>query len=441
MTFAERASHPASVWVSTANPPPSLPALADDVDTDVAIVGGGFTGLAAAHHLRKAGIECTVLEANDAGWGASGRNGGMAVARFKKPFSTLAATYGTPTALRLHAMILEAIDTLEATVREYGIDCGFTRCGHLTPAHGRAALATLEADVRWLEAEAGDTVPRLLDSAAAAGEIGTRRYVGAYLDPRAAGIHPLNYARGLAAALAGRGVPVFVDTPVTGLSEEDGRAVLDTAGGRVRARHVILATNAYSDSCALHPNLHRCIVPVSTSVIATTPLPEEIAASILPSGRLASDTKRIMHYFRMLPGRRFLFGGRGDLLGRDRPESYLGLEEAMRAYFPQLKEARIEHRWSGKVAVTLDDFPHIGRASKGVLFALGYGGRGVALSNLLGKYLARLVAGDRVDAGPMSENAFRPIPFHQLRVPAMQVVAGYYRYRDVLESERAASVD
>src|SRR5690348_15174215 len=99
MKFAERAPHPASVWVSTANPAPSVPTLAGDVDTDVAIVGGGFTGLSAAHHLRKAGIECTVLEANDAGWGASGRNGGMAVARFKKPFSTLVATYGTPTAL------------------------------------------------------------------------------------------------------------------------------------------------------------------------------------------------------------------------------------------------------------------------------------------------------------------------------------------------------
>jgi glycine/D-amino acid oxidase-like deaminating enzyme len=379
-----------------------------------------------------------VLEANDAGWGASGRNGGMAVARFKKPLSTLAAAYGTPTALRLHGMILEAVDTLEAMISEYGIDCGFARCGHLTPAHGRAALATLEADIRWLETEAKDSVPLLLDAAATAREIGTRRYVGAYLDSRAAGIHPLNYARGLAAALAARGVPIFVRTPVTALSEAAGRTDLAAGGGRVRARQVILATNAYSDSWPLHPNLHRRIVPVSSSVITTAPLAEETAASILPNGRLASDTKRIMHYFRMLPGRRFLFGGRGDLLGRERPEGYLRLEEAMRTHFPQLAAARVKYWWSGKVAVTLDDFPHIGRLSKNILFAVGYGGRGVALSNLLGKYLARLIAGEHVDAGPMGENAFPRIPLHQLRIPAMQAIAGYYRFRDEQESERAA---
>jgi glycine/D-amino acid oxidase-like deaminating enzyme len=145
-----------------------------------------------------------------------------------------------------------------------------------------------------------------------------------------------------------------------------------------------------------------------------------------------------MHYFRMLPGRRFLFGGRGDLLGRERPEGYLRLEEAMRTHFPQLAAARVKYWWSGKVAVTLDDFPHIGRLSKNILFAVGYGGRGVALSNLLGKYLARLIAGEHVDAGPMGENAFPRIPLHQLRIPAMQAIAGYYRFRDEQESERAA---
>ena len=155
-----------SIWESTGNAPPALPSLQGDSAHDVAIIGAGFTGLSAAHHLHKADVDCVVLEANDAGWGASGRNGGMAVARFKKPFSTLAGKYGNETARRLHGMIHEALDTLEATVREHGIDCDFKRCGHLTPAHGEIAMETLEADIRWLEKEAGDKVPRLLDRAA-----------------------------------------------------------------------------------------------------------------------------------------------------------------------------------------------------------------------------------------------------------------------------------
>lgn len=430
MTDIASAPHPSSVWLTTANPAPDLPALVGDLEADVAIVGGGFTGLSAAHHLRKSGLECVVLEANDTGWGASGRNGGMAVARSKKPFSTLSDTYGTPTTLRLHALILDAIDTLEATVKEYGIDCGFSRCGHITPAHGRVAMQALEADVRWLEQHARDTVPQLFDRAQTEAEVGGGRYLGAYFDPRAAGIHPLNYARGLAAGLVAHGVPIFAGTPALRLVEERGRTTITTPRGAVRARAVILATNAYSDRFKLASNLHRRIVPVSTSVIATAPLSDNIVQTILPSRRLVSDTKRIMHYFRMLPGGRLLFGGRGDLLGRERPESYRGLEEAVQALFPQIGDVQVEHRWSGKVAVTLDDFPHIGRAAKNIFFAMGYGGRGVALSNLLGKFLARWVGGEDIDVGPMSSNPYRAIPFHWLRVPAMRAVASYYRYRD-----------
>jgi glycine/D-amino acid oxidase-like deaminating enzyme len=427
-----------SVWEATANAPLALPALPGDVEHEIAIIGAGFTGLSAAHHLHKAGVDCVVLEANDAGWGASGRNGGMAVARYKKPFSVLNEKYGTATALRLHALIHEALDTLEATVAEHAIDCDFQRCGHVTPAHGKAAMATLEADVRWLKAEAGDAVPCMLDRAETARELGTERYVGAYLDPRAAGIHPLNYARGLAGALARRDVPIYVKTPAVSLREESGAVVIGTPRGQVRARRAILATNAYtSDMGRLHPDLHRRIIPVSTSVIATAPLSDSIAPAILPNGRLASDTKRIMHYFRLLPGRRLLLGGRGDLLGRERPESYLGLQKAVRLLFPQLGQVRIEHRWSGKVAVTLDDFPHIGRLSNRVFFALGYGGRGVALTNLMGKYLARLVQEQPIDAGPMGTNPFRPVPLHALRLPAMHLIAGYYRYLDARETTSA----
>jgi gamma-glutamylputrescine oxidase len=426
------APHAPSVWASTARATPPLLRLEGEVKTEVAIIGGGFTGLATAHHLRKVGIASVVLEANDAGWGASGRNGGMAVPRYKKGFAALAAKYGTPATLRLHALIHEAVDTLEATVGEYGIECDFARCGHITAAHSREALAALEDDVRWLEREANDTVPELLDRAAARQAIGTEAYVGGYLDPRGVGIHPLDYAQGLAAALSRTGVPIYVGSPVTKLDAGGHPSIVATPHGRVLARHVVFATNAYSELAPRMKGLHRRVVPVNTSVVATAPLPPKVAPCVLPSRRLVSDTKHLMNYFRVLPGDRILFGGRGSILGTQSDSIYRGLKAQLAVTYPILGEPEIVQTWSGKVAVTLDDFPHLGRLDGNLWYALGYGGRGVALTNLLGKLLAGLIAGNEIDAGPMTTNRFAPIPFHQFRIPAMQMVAAWYKLRDRL---------
>jgi glycine/D-amino acid oxidase-like deaminating enzyme len=420
------------VWAATARPAPPLAALERDLQAEVVIAGAGFTGLAAAHHLARAGIACAVLEAHDVGWGASGRNGGMAVLRYKTPWAALARRHGEAVARRLHRLLLEAVDTLEQTVAERGIACGFARCGHITAANGRSALAMLREDLRWLAA-AGDRAPRLLDAHETAELCGTRDYLGGYLDPRAAGIHPLDYARGLAAALARQGVPIFVATPATGVCEDAGGVTVATAGGSVRARALVIATNAYTELFPLAPGLARRVVPVSTSVLATAPLPEPVLRRLLPQGHLVSDTRHLLNYYRVAPGGRLLYGGRGSLTGRESPQVYAGLEHRLAQTFPALEGAAIEHRWSGKVAVTLDDFPHIGRLSPRVCYAMGYGGRGVALANLLGKLLARLAAGETVDAGPMSTAPFAPIPLHALRVPAMKAIAGCYRVLDALK--------
>lgn len=425
------AAHPQSVWVSSARPARAFPQLTADLRTDVAIIGGGFTGLAAAHHLARANVACAVLEANDIGWGASGRNGGMAVLRYKTPWAALARHHGEEVARRLHGLLLEAVDTLEATVAELGIDCDFARHGHITAANGKAAIAMLEADVQWL-ATIGDRAPRMLDAEATAELAGTDCYFGAYLDPRAAGIHPLNYARGLADGLANRGVPVFAGTAAIAV-EEDGEGLsITTSGGTVRAQQLVIGSNAYSELFNFGNDLHRRIVPVSTSVITTAPLPEAQLRALLPQGHLVSDTRHLLNYFRIAPGGRLLFGGRGSLTGSESPGVYSGLERKLVETFPALAGVPIDHRWSGKVAVTLDDFPHIGRLGPRISYAMGYGGRGVALTNLLGKMLAGLAQGETVNAGPMGTGAFAPIPFHALRIPAMKVVAGYYRLLDAL---------
>jgi len=423
--------HAPSVWMTSALPARIFPRLENDLQVDVAIIGGGFTGLSAAYQLARSGVACAVLEAHDIGWGASGRNGGMAVLRYKTPWAVLARRHSEKIARRLHALLLSAVDSLEATVADLKIDCGFSRYGHLTAANGRSAMAMLESDVRWL-AMIGDRAPRMLGREETAELAGTDCYLGGYLDPRAGGIHPLNYARGLAAGLSDLGVPLFTGSAVTAVSEDGQGVNLVTAGGTVRAKQLLIGTNAYTELFPFATNLQRRIVPVSTSVITTEPLPESCLRAVLPQGHLVSDTRHLLNYFRIAPGNRLLFGGRGSLTGRESPDVYLGLERKFFEIFPSLVGTAIDHRWSGKVAVTLDDFPHVGRLSPRVAYAMGYGGRGVALTALLGRMLADIAQGRDADVGPMSTGAFTPIPFHALRIPAMKTVAGYYRFLDAL---------
>jgi gamma-glutamylputrescine oxidase len=428
----QSAQHPDSYWVETSNPASILPTLAGEQKADVVIIGAGFTGLSTAYHLSQAGIQAIVVEAEDVGWGASGRNGGMLPPRYKKGFASIAKIYGNEVTRRLHAIIHEAIDTVESIVSDCALDCGFARTGQITAAHSRAHLASLEQDCAWMTAEAGDRTAQILSRSNTADEVGASIHVGGWFDPRGAAIHPLNYVRGLANALQKRGVPIFVRSPVRRLVEEPDAIRLELPGGTIAARQVVIATNAYTDATGFAPHgLERRIVAVNTSVICTNPIGGNRAGAVLPGRRMVADTKHIMNWYRMMPDNCLIFGGRGDITGRsDDPSVYAKLERQLAETFPVIADVGVRHRWSGKVAITLDDFPHVGRLSPRVAYAMGYGGRGVALANMLGKYLAQLVEGKTVDAGPMSTNAFDPIPFHAFRVPGMQIVARWYQYLD-----------
>ena len=424
--------HPDSYWVETGNPAPVLPAISGDRTADVVIIGAGFTGLSAAYHLSQAGIDVIVVEAEDVGWGASGRNGGMLPPRYKKGFASIAKTYGNETTRRLHAIVHEAVDTVETIVSDCALDCGFSRTGQITAAHSDVHLASLERDCAWMAAEASDRTARILSRSEMIDEVGASIHVGGWFDPRGAAIHPLNYVRGLAAALQKRGVEVFVRSPVRRLAEQPDGVRLDLPGGTIAARQVVIATNAYTDTTGFAPDgLERRIVAVNTSVICTDPIGGNRARAVLPGRRMVADTKHIMNWYRILPDNRLIFGGRGDITGRsDDPSVYAKLERQLAETFPVIADVGVRRRWSGKVAITLDDFPHIGRLSTRIAYAMGYGGRGVALSNLMGRLLVDMVRGVPLDVGPMGGDRFRPIPFHAFRLPGMRVVAGWYRLKD-----------
>lgn len=426
-------AHPASWWAASARTTCERPALQGEVECDVAIVGGGFTGLSAAHHLERMGRSCVVLEAQQAGWGASGRNGGNAVPRYKFTFPELETLYGRDMALHMYRMAHEALDTLERVIGEAGVDCGFSRCGLLTPMVSDADVARFTLDAKWLRENANDRAPRMLDRAETAHATGTGFYSASYLEPRAGAVHPLEYCTGLANSLVGRGVAIHGDTKVLDWKSDGERVRLRTDGGAVKARSMILATNAYSDLSPAGRRLQRRVVPVASAVISTEVLPAALRDGILPGGQVATDAKRLTNYYRILRDGSLFFGGRGGASSSASQRIYDRLRRDMVAIFPQLESVAIRHQWFGMVAVTLDGLPHIGKLESNVHYALGYNGRGVALTALLGRQLAQRAAGGTAqDLGPIDSGKFTDIPFHALRVPAKQVAITYKQVVDAL---------
>ncbi|MBC6718605.1 FAD-binding oxidoreductase [Aurantimonas sp. DM33-3] len=426
--------HPDSFWRATANSGEQFSVLDSDRSTETLIIGGGFTGLSTARELLSRGRECLVLEAHDIGWGASGRTGGFAVPRFKMNYSTLALKYGHEVAHTLYLQALEAVDSVAETVESYKIDCSFQRNGHLTPAHTHTALTGLQADVDWLRSHANDSTARIMGLDETSEALGTTVYKGAYLDPRGACLHPFNYTRGLARGLEARGVPIMTNSPVVSLHRDGDRWVARTPAGAVRAKSVVLATNAYTRPLLPRDDLNRRVVPVASSVITTRPLNSNERKKTLPCELPVTDTRRLVSYFRILPTGQLMFGGRGDITGRrDDPAVYRTLERQLALTYPHLQGIEIEERWAGMVAVTLDSFPHIGKLEDNVFYALGYGGRGVALSSLMGRRLAALVSGERIDPGPMGDDDFTTVPFHAWRRTGMRIMARYYQIRDRFE--------
>lgn len=272
----------------------------------------------------------------------------------------------------------------------------------------------------------------MLDARETSARIGTEFYKAAYFEPRGAGIHPLEYCQALARSLAGRDVGIFCHTPVESWSPEAGGVVLRTASARVKARHLVIATNGYTDLTDAGAQLKKRVVPVASALIATEPLGADLRARILPQANLATDAKRLTNYYRVMPDGRFVFGGRGGASSQATDRVYRRLAKDMAAIFPALAGIALDYRWYGLVAATLDFLPHVGQLSPEVSYALGYNGRGVALSALMGSRLARLALGDAVDLGPMSHGAFEPIPFHALWVPAKQVTITYMQIRDAI---------
>jgi gamma-glutamylputrescine oxidase len=421
-----------SLWMATATPARDFLPLHGDTQADVAIIGGGYTGLSAARHLAASGLEPIVLEANRPGWGASGRNGGVITAKFRPSFPAIAAQHGKDTARRMYELAHEAVDCVAETVDALGIaGANFTRTGQVKAAHSQETLRYAVAEAEWLGAEFGDRTMTVLSASEVAAETGSKTFVGGVRNDGSGGIHPLNYVNGLAAGLSVLGIRIHSGTPALRLKREHDGITVETPGGTVKARQVVVATNSYSDLTDSTRSFQRTLIPFRSAMIATQPLSANLAATIMPSRRTYTETKRMMRWFRMVDDR-VIFGGRGAFGKSDSPAAFRALRKAMVGIFPELSDVPIAYQWSGLVAMTLDAVPHVGRLDDHVLFAMGYNGAGVALSTLMGRYLAAFARGEQPDVGLLDARRLQRVPLYALHEPTVRLVAGWYQFLDAI---------
>ncbi|MFV3402977.1 NAD(P)/FAD-dependent oxidoreductase [Pseudomonas sp. NY15463] len=421
-----------SLWAATAEPAVALTPLHGERQCDVVIIGGGYTGLSAARHIADSGREPLVLEAGCLASGASGRNGGVVSPKFRVSFQSVMQRFDRDTALHLYRTGYAAVDSVIETVDSLGLsEAGLILNGHLAAAHNDKALEGLKGTAAWIERETGKRSSVMLNADEVAQMTGSRRFSGGMLTPKAGGLHPLNYARGMARHLDARGVKVCVESPALRVACDSGGVVVDTAQGRVRARQLVYATNAYSDLTPVTGPLHRRIVPFCSAIIATEPLAPALLASLLPGGQVCGDTKRMLRWFRVI-GDRLIFGGRG-AFGKDGSDAaYQALQDNMVEIFPQLRGQPIAYRWSGLVGMTLDGLPHAGQLHARCFYAIGYNGGGVAMSTYMGARLAELTAGQTPDLRLLAGERLNPIPLHAFRAPGVRLAAGWQQFLDAI---------
>lgn len=430
--------HPASYWAATAGPLPADDGPAPPrVETEVAIIGGGYTGLSCAHHLaRHYGIKPVVLEANRPGWGCSGRNGGFArMALGRLTAAQMIELWGRDIAKRAFGETMNSLNTVRDMIREGGIECDASEAGHLRIAHRASRAPELKAEAGLLQCEFEYPAEFLSAEEVQARHIGGTQSHGALRIPDALALHPLKLSLGVLRTARAAGATVHPASPVTGWTKRGAEHVLATPCGEVRAKTVVLATNGYTPQ-HLHPAVRATLFPVLSHIIVTRPLTaDEIRGTNFVTRHVLTDARKLLYYWRRLPDDRVMFGGRGlitDAPGMNvRQRDYLLSE--LKAKLPGLENVTVDYDWHGWVCLTRDFLPHIYHAQddRSVHYALGYQGSGVSLSLYAGKLLARRVAGDRIENPiPPLATPLARFPLHRLLRVAQRTMYHWYKFRD-----------
>ena len=421
--------HVRSYYAATAHEAPRHPTLAGDTSCDVCVVGAGIAGCAAALELAERGYGVVLLEAEQVGWGASGRSGGQAIFGYGTSQASLAAQVGIEPARRMWDVSIEALDWVRDRVGRHGIDCDL-HWGHLhvaTRPRQRGELLDLQQEL----ADVYDYhSPRFLERSEIEALLATTRYCAGLYDTRSGHLHPLNYTLGLAAAAEAAGVQIHESSEVTRIEHGD-TVVLHTAQGGVRATHVALCCNAYMDQ--LSPALRARIMPVGTYIVATEPLGRGRIEALMRENIGVTDVNWVLDYFRRSSDHRLLFGGRVSYSGLDPLNTERATRARMIRVFPQLADVRIEYAWGGYVDITMSRAPDFGRIAPNVYYLQGFSGHGIALTGMAGKLVAEAIAGQAERFDLFTKLKHRDFPGGPaLRTPALVLAMLWFRLKDLL---------
>ncbi|MEM7598249.1 MAG: FAD-binding oxidoreductase [Pseudomonadota bacterium] len=397
-----------SLWTATANRMPDFPPLEGQSKTDVVVVGGGFSGLSTALHLAEAGVNVTLLEGQQPGWGASGRNGGQINVGLKDAPSVIRKKFGTSYGNRMIEMSGQAGDLVFDLIAKHNIQCDAIRPGWLRAAHTPKTLSELHALAQEWQELGADVRP--LDRDGMANLTGTADYLGGLIDMRGGNLQPFNYAVGLADAAERQGAVIHGGSAVTKIEKTATGHRVHAAHGAVEAPQVVLCTNAYSNK-DLHANLSKSVLPVRSVQVATKPLSDNIRKSILPELHALSDARRLLLYFRLDAEGRFLMGGRGTYNDTSTRRQFERLKKVTAKLYPQLADVEWDYAWGGFVALTRDHYAHLHEIAPGLKAGLGYNGRGVAIATAMGRVLAQWAQGTPEDELAFPVTTIKPLPF------------------------------
>jgi glycine/D-amino acid oxidase-like deaminating enzyme len=413
-----------------AHRPRSLPELTLPREARVVIVGAGYAGLSAALELTALGLDCLVLDANEPGFGASTRNGGMVSGGVNVGKRYLSKPMPADEAAPFLADAADAFTLIEDLIAREKIDCGWTKAGYFLGAWCKSHYDDMAKKVDYLNASAKSD-SYLVPQERQREEIGSDYYRGGMVVGRAAHIHPALFFKGLLELCQKRGVKIASKTPVTKLTQTGMGWSVETPRGTISAGDVIIATNGYTGD--ITPQLKRRVVPVGSYIIATEELPPDLAATLSPKNRSIADTRRVLTYYRMSPDKkRLIFGGRAKFGHTDPVETAPILYQFMTDRYPQLKGVKITHAWTGNVAFTLDEMPHMGKFDN-LHYALGCNGSGIAMMTYLGQQTARKVAGKSNRVCAFDRPEFPDHPLYNGSTWFLPFVGRYFRARDWID--------
>jgi glycine/D-amino acid oxidase-like deaminating enzyme len=398
MNYAEK-----NYWLDTVTMPEGspgpLPARAD-----VAVIGAGFTGLSAARTLAMRGANVVVLEAETIGWGASSRNGGMVLTGMKLSPEVLTNRYGLERTQRMFAASLASIDFVETLVRGEHIDCNFSRCGHLEVANKQSHFDAYARSAELLDRNFSHKL-KIISRSDLRSEIGADIYCGGIVDDLSASVNPARYVAGLGRAALRPGACICEHTRVQSIDRTGEAFTINTNNGKLIAKDVLVATSGYTGS--LSRPLQKRIIPIGSYIITTEVLPDDLARELIPHNRMVYDSLNFLHYWRLTPDNRMLFGGRAAFFPETsdtiRKSEAILLRDLI-AIHPQLKDVKVDYAWGGTLDFTFDIMPHAGEF-EGVHYALGYAGHGVAMASYLGH-----IMGEKLSGGN-PENPYDGLPF------------------------------